>query len=73
VRVEVSVRREDALLVRRVADALSDPTREARARNLLNEGLAQSEGLSLKALLAAAPLEDIELERDTRPGRDVDL
>ncbi len=72
-RVEVSVRREDALLVRRVADALSDPTREARARNLLNEGLAQSEGLSLKALLAAAPLEDIELERDTRPGRDVDL
>jgi hypothetical protein len=35
VRVEVNVRKEDASLVRSVASALSDPSRQAEARELL--------------------------------------
>lgn len=37
VRVEVQVRREDAVLVRDVASALGDPAREAETRALLRE------------------------------------
>jgi len=73
VRVEVSVRREDASLVRGVATALSDPARQAAMRRLLREGLTESTRPSLKALLAAAPLEGIELVRGSDVGREVDL
>jgi len=73
VRVEVSVRKDDAALVRRVAAALSDPLYRTRARKLLDQEFAPTRGDFLKALLSAAPLEDIDLERDRRPGRDIDL
>lgn len=73
VRVEVSVRKEDAALVRRIAAALSDPTRQDAARMLLRKRFVGSPRVSLKALLAAAPLDGIDLERDRDPGRDVDL
>ena len=73
VRVEVSVRKEDASLVRRVASALSDPSREAEARTLLRQHFAEPPKVSLKALLASAPLDGIDLDRSRNPGRTVDL
>ncbi|HXY98990.1 MAG TPA: hypothetical protein VEI03_03255 [Stellaceae bacterium] len=73
VRVEVNVRKEDAGLVRQVAAALSDPTRQAAARALLRQRFVEPTKLSLKALLASAPLEGIDLDRGHDLGRDVDL
>jgi len=73
VRVEVSVRKEDASLVRRVASALSDPSRQGQARKFLRQGFAEPPKASLKALLASAPLDGIDLDRSRDPGRDVDL
>jgi hypothetical protein len=73
VRVEVSVRKEDAALVRDVVKALSDPQRETKARSLLREHFATAETKGLKDWLAAAPLEGIDLSRDRHVGRDVDL
>lgn len=73
VRVEVNVRKEDASLVRRVASALSDPARRAEARALLRQRFVEPSHVSLKALLASAPLDGIDLERSPDPGRDVDL
>ncbi len=73
VRVEVNVRKEDAGLVRQVAAALSDPERQTATRTLLRQRFVEPAKLSLKALLASAPLEDIELDRVRDFGRDVDL
>jgi hypothetical protein len=73
VRMEVSVRREDAPLLRRVAAALSDPERQAAARALLVQRFAAPAPVSLKALLAAAPLEGIVLDRSRDMGRDIEL
>jgi hypothetical protein len=73
VRVEVSVRKEDASLVRRVASVLCDPSREAEARRLIQQRFVEPPKVSLKALLASAPLEGIDLDRSADPGRDVDL
>ena len=73
VRVEISIRKEDAPLVRQVAAALTDPTRQADARALLRQRFPTSAKLSLKELLATAPLEGIELDRARDLGRDVDL
>jgi len=73
VRIEVNVQREDAGLLRSVASALSDPVRQAEARILLRQNFAEFPGTSLKALLAAAPLDGIELDRDPGAGRDIDL
>ena len=73
VRVEVQVRAEDTPLVRDVARALTDPERGAAARALLRDRLAPASGKGLKALLATAPLEGIDLVRDRAPAREVDL
>jgi len=73
VRVEVNVRKDDAHLIRRVASALSDPTRQAEARRLLQQRFAEPSAISLKTLLASAPLDGIELDRNPDPGREVDL
>ena len=73
IRVEVHVRKDDAALVRGVAAALSDPAREAEARALLRERFGASKATGLKALLAAAPLEGIDLTREHDLGRDVAL
>jgi len=72
VRVEVNVRKEDGSLVRSVASALSDPARQAEARELLRQRFAEPPKASLKALLASAPLDGIDLDRRHDPGRDVD-
>jgi len=73
VRVEVNVRKEDASLVRCVASALSDPSRQVEARRLLRRRFVEPPKVSLKALVASAPLDGIELDRNRDPGRDVDL
>lgn len=73
VRVEVQVRREDAGLVRGVASALADPERAAETRTLLREKVAGRTVEGLKALLEAAPLEGIEIERSRDVGRELDL
>jgi hypothetical protein len=73
VRVEVNVSKEDASLVRRVASALSDPSRRAEARALLRQRFAEPPKVGLKALLASAPLDGIDLDRGRDLGRDVDL
>jgi len=73
VRVAVNVRKEDASLVRGVASALSDPTRQAEARRLLQQRFAEPTKVNLKALLASAPLDGIDLDRSPDPGRDVGL
>jgi len=73
VRVEISVRKEDAPLVRRVAAALTDPSRRTAARALLRQRFSAPAKLSLKELLASAPLEGIDLDRERDLGRDVDL
>ena len=73
VRVEVNVCREDAGLVRGVASALCDPQRQAEARGLLQQRFAEPSKISLKALLASAPLDGIDLDRSRDLGRDVDL
>jgi len=73
VRVEVNVRKEDASLVRRVASALSDPSRQVEARRLLQQRFVEPPKVSLKALLASAPLEGVDLDRSRAPARDVDL
>lgn len=73
VRVEVQVRKGDAALVRDVATALGDPEREAETRAILREKIATPRGGGFKALLASAPIEDIDLARTRDLGRDVAL
>ena len=73
VRIEVNVSKEDASLVRRVASALSDPSRQAEARLLLRQRFVEPPKGKLKALLASAPLDGINIERSRDLGRDVDL
>jgi hypothetical protein len=73
VRVELRLREEDAALLRGVVHALTDPAREARTRAVLNECVAAPAQIGLKALLAAAPLEDVTLERPRDMGRAVAL
>ena len=70
VRVEVQVRREDAALVRDVAAALVDPEHESETRAILREKFSAPHTRGLKAMLAAAPLEGIDLDRPRDFGRD---
>ena len=73
VRFELQVRKKDAAFVRGVAKALVDPAREAEARSLLKARFATPVAVGLKALLASAPLDGIELDRAHDLGRPVDL
>ncbi len=73
VRLEVQVRKGDALLVRGVVAALADPDREAETRALLRERFGAGPAKGLKALLAAAPLDGIDLRRERDLGRNVEL
>ena len=72
-RLEVNVRKADATLVRNVVRALSSPEQEQTARALLREHFGSRQAEGLKALLAAAPLEGVNLSRERDFGRDVDL
>ena len=72
-RVEIRVAREDVPLVRAVAAALSDPERAASTRSILLRNLIAPQAAGLKALLASAPLDGVDLERDRDTGRPVEL
>ena len=72
-RIEVQVRGEDAPLVRAVAAALTDPDQASEARTLLRRRFGPEPARSLKDLLAAAPLDDIDLTRSRNAGRAIDL
>ena len=72
-RLEVNVRKGDATLVRNVVRALASPEQEQTARALLREHFGSRQAEGLKALLAAAPLEGVNLSRERDFGRDVDL
>jgi hypothetical protein len=72
-RLEVHVRKDDAALIRGVAKALSDPARATEARTLLRERFGAIQAKGLKELLAAAPLEGIDLGRERDLGRGVAL
>jgi predicted DNA-binding protein (UPF0278 family) len=72
-RVEVQVRKEDAPLVRAVAGALIDPDRRQKFRQTLRDGLLDQKTVGLKALLADAPLDGIDLRRRRDRGRPVRL
>jgi hypothetical protein len=73
VRLEVNVRSDDVALIKGVVRALADPAQEAEARALLRERFGGAQARGLKALLAAAPLEGIDLTRDRDFGRHVKL
>jgi hypothetical protein len=72
-RIEVHVGKGDAALVRAVVKALGDPERAAETRTVLRERFGAGKAGGLKALLAAAPLEGIDLARERDFGRDVAL
>ena len=63
-RLEVRVHRDDVALVRSVVRALADPERGNETRALLRDRFGAPPSRGLKALLAAAPLEGINLDRD---------
>ncbi len=73
VRVEVQARKEDVALVRGIAAGLADPAREAEIRAVLREVVPSLAPGSLKALLAAAPLEGVDVERPRDLGRVIEL
>lgn len=71
-RLELRVKQGDVPLVKSVVEALSDPARESEARALLRDRFGGGRALGFKSLLASAPLEGIDLERDRDYGRDAD-
>ncbi len=73
VRLEVKVGKNDVTLMRRIADVLADPQQAPEARSILRKHFTGPAPTGLKALLVAAPLEGIELDRIVDTGRPVDL
>jgi cytochrome P450 len=67
--VEVRVRKDDAPLMRNVVRALTDPDRETETRKLLREHFGPAKAEGLKALLASASLDGIDLGRARDIGR----
>lgn len=71
-RLEVQAPEGDKDLIRKVAGLLrGDPSRAAEVRSRLRQLTGEESKPSLKALLASAPLEGIDLTRDRSLGRDV--
>ena len=73
VRIELRAPEQDTALLREVARALADPEQAAHTRIVLRELFAVHRAGGFKELLAAAPLEGIDLERNRDTGRAVDL
>ncbi len=74
VRLEVQTPEADKALIRKIASLLrGDPARAAWVRARLRRAISDDSNPGLKALLASAPLEGIDLTRDRDLGRSVDL
>lgn len=71
VRVEVHVQKGDAVLVKSLARALGNPKTAAEARAILKARFTKPAQAGLKALLASAPLEGVDLERPRDMGREM--
>jgi hypothetical protein len=69
----MNVLSDDAALVRAVVKALNDPDERYEVRNLLQRRFAKAGSTGLKAMLAVAPLEGIDLRRDRDVGRPVEF
>ena len=72
-RLEVQVLKDDVALVRGVVSALADPVHQAETRAILREHFAAQPVVGLKALLAAAPVDDLDLDQPRDYDRKVDL
>jgi hypothetical protein len=72
-RLELRVRKDDVDLVRDVVRALTSPELEQETRALLREHFQAGDAKGLKALLAEAPLDGLDLTRTRDTGRNVDL
>lgn len=68
-RVEINARAEDVALVRRLAAALADPATRAK----LEMVVAEPKRPSIKDVLAAMPVGELDLTRLQGPERDVEL
>jgi hypothetical protein len=66
--VEVNISKEDVSLIRGLAAASSDRARRAETRKLLAQCVNQPSKTSLKALLASAPFDGINLDRNASTG-----
>ena len=74
VRLEVQTSKEDVPLIRQVTQVLrSDPVRAAQLRRHLHRLIDPAPHADLKAVLASAPLDGIDLSRRHDRGREVDL
>ncbi len=74
VRLELQAFESDKALIRKVASLLrGDPARAAEVRMRLRQVIGEEPKPGLKALLASAPLEGVDLTRDRDLGRDVEL
>ena len=73
VRIELRAPKEDAPLLRDIAGALADPLQAARTRTALRELSVIQRARGFKELLAAAPLEGVDLERNSDTGREFDF
>jgi hypothetical protein len=73
VRLEVQALRGDAALIRRIASALRRDVEGSGIRAHLNQAIGGEGPPGLKALLASAPLEGVELERSRTLPRRTDL
>ena len=74
VRLEVQTSKEDVPLIRHLTQALRrDPVRAAQLRRHLHRLIDPAPHADLKALLASAPLDGIDLSRRQDRGREVDL
>jgi hypothetical protein len=71
-RVEVTVHKRDAELVRNVAKALRDPQGSEAARAFIRLHLA-NKAWNFKEFLPSAPLEGVDLTQPLDFGRDIDL
>jgi len=72
-RVELQAPELDAPLLRAIAAALADPTRATDVRRALRAQFTPPPARDFKALLEAAPLDGIELDRPRDTGRDVEF
>ena len=72
-RLEVQVQKSDVKLVRNIVDALGNPESSEETRSLLHERYSGDQSIGLKALIAAAPLDGVDLSRDIDHGRDIEL
>ena len=74
IRLEVETTKGDAALIRQVAKALrGDLIQATNVRGQLHRLLLATPQSDLKALLASAPLEGVDVSRQQDTGREVDL